>query len=192
LDVAGPPMIHVTRSRLPELILFGKSQTLETPLAVNAGNQIMVTSTPEGEISISKFAAKEADQKRIVSTKVDDVIRAIVDLGGTYPDVVQALQEAKATGALATRIEVDALPETGRTYDRVADANDEDKDGGASKKEVADAKKPSSPAPDLFYRKSAADAGSTKNSEETDANDDSEEKTAAKKGFWSRMFKSRS
>ena len=91
-------MVHVTRSRRPEVVLFGKDQRFLTPLAVNAGNQILVTSPASDEIAVSKFAANEPDQKRIVSTRVDDVIRAIVELGGTYPDVVQALQEAKAAG----------------------------------------------------------------------------------------------
>ncbi len=63
----------------------------------------------------------EADQKRVVSTRVDDVIRAIVELGGTYPDVVQALQEAKAAGCLEGRFEIDALPEAGRTYEATVD-----------------------------------------------------------------------
>jgi hypothetical protein len=40
-----------------------------------------------------------------------------VELGGTYPDVVQALQEAKTTGCLEGRFEVDALPEAGRSYE---------------------------------------------------------------------------
>ena len=117
LDTKGPPMIHVTRNRCAEVVLFGLNQRFLTPLALNAGNQIMVTSTPEGEISVSKFAPHEADQKRIVSSRVDDVIRAIVELGGTYPDVVQAIQEAKAAGCLEGRFEIDALPEMGRNYE---------------------------------------------------------------------------
>jgi len=121
LDTAGPPMIHVTRSRRPEIVLFGQDQRLLAPLSVNAGNQVMVTGTPEGKISVAKFSVEQSDQKRLVSTKVDEVIRAIVELGGTYPDVVQALQEAKAAGALPSRFQVDALPKAGRTYDRVAD-----------------------------------------------------------------------
>jgi hypothetical protein len=118
LDTSGPPMIHVTRSRRPEIVLFGPHQCLLVPLAVNAGNQIMVTSTDPDEIAVSKYTVDEPDQRRIVSTEVDEVIRAIVELGGTYPDVVQALQEAKAAGALASRFEVDALPEAGRAYER--------------------------------------------------------------------------
>jgi flagellar basal body P-ring protein FlgI len=128
LNCAGPPMIHVTRTRRPEIVLFGQQQQMLPPLAVNAGNRIMVTSCGRDEIAVSKFSVTESDQKRVVSTGVDEVIRAIVELGGTYPDVVQALQEAKAAGALPVRFEVDSLPEAGRLYDRAvvqADAGPE-------------------------------------------------------------------
>lgn len=117
LDTKGPAMIHVTRNRHAEVVLFGMNQRFLTPLVLNAGNQIMVTSSKEGEISVSKFVPHEADQKRTVSNRVDDVIRAIVELGGTYPDVVQAIQEAKAAGCLEGRFEIDALPEVGRSYE---------------------------------------------------------------------------
>jgi len=119
LDTSGTPMVHVTRSRRPEIVLFGRDQRLDTPLMVEAGNQIMVVGTEPDQIAVSKFAVGEMDQKRIVSNRIDEVIRAIVELGGTYPDVVQALQEAKEKGSLASRFEVDALPEAGRIYDRV-------------------------------------------------------------------------
>ena len=95
LDVDGPPMIHVTRNRIAEIVVFGRSQKFQTPLALSAGNEIMINSSGGDEISVSKYSVAGGDQKRIVSTQVDDVIRAVVDLGGTYPDVVQALAEAK-------------------------------------------------------------------------------------------------
>ncbi len=121
LDVGGPPMIHVTRNRRPELVVFGPDQRFNTPLAVNAGNRIMITGLPSGEVSVARYSVDEADEKRIVSSKIDDVIRAIVELGGTYPDVVQALQEAKRTNAMTGRFEIDALPEAGRRYQRSSD-----------------------------------------------------------------------
>jgi flagellar basal body P-ring protein FlgI len=123
LDVKGPPLVHVTRNRRAEVVLFGRDQRFLTPLAsINAGPRIMVTSTGPDQLSVSRFAPNEPDQKRIVSTRMDDVIRAIVAVGGTYPDVVQAFQEAKAGGALQGRFEVDAVPEGGRVYDRPAQA----------------------------------------------------------------------
>jgi flagellar basal body P-ring protein FlgI len=125
LDASGTPMIHLTRSRLPEVVLFGRDQRLAGPVALEAGNRIMVVGNEPGKVSVSKFAVDELDQKRVVSDRVDEVIRAIVELGGTYPDVVQALEQAKQKGALASRLEVDALPEAGRTHDRVAQSQPE-------------------------------------------------------------------
>jgi len=142
LDVAGPPMIHVTRSRRPEVVLFGRDQRLRCPLALEAGNQILIRGTSPGEVAVSRFSVDQPDQKRIVSDRVDAVIRAIIELGGTYPDVVQALQEAKASGALASRFEVDALPEAGRTYDRVADNRRDESDTAGARL--------MSPLPELF------------------------------------------
>jgi hypothetical protein len=125
LNVGGPPMIHATRSRRPEIVVFGPDQRLLTPLALNAGNQVMITSRGPDEITVSRFSVGKPDQRREVSTRVDDVIRAIAEVGGTYPDVVQALQEAKARGLLPSRFEVDALPTDGRAYDRMAGGQQE-------------------------------------------------------------------
>ncbi|MEA1950301.1 MAG: hypothetical protein U9N87_02880, partial [Planctomycetota bacterium] len=93
---------------------------LKAPLSLEAGPNIMVNSVGENQISISRFNVGMADQKRIVSMRVDEVIRAIVDLGGTYPDAVQMLQNAKAAKSLPSRFEIDALPRAGRRYNRVA------------------------------------------------------------------------
>ncbi len=188
LDVSGPPMIHVTHNRLPEIVLFGKEQNFLTPISVNAGNQIMVNSANPKEITISKFAVKEADQKRVVSTKVDEVIRAVAELGGTYPDVVQMLQEAKAAGALPSRFEIDAVPEAGRTYARIAT------DGGDAEQSKSSAKAASGKsAPDLFYKKvdkSSSDDGddAAKTPKNDSAEENSKEKPGPRHGFFGKIF----
>jgi flagellar basal body P-ring protein FlgI len=152
LEVPGPEMIHVTRSHRPEIVLFGKEQHFRLPLMLDAGKRIMVKGMSGEKITVSRFAANEEPEQREVSTRVDDVIRAIVALGGTYPDVMQALQQARTDGALVSRFEVDALPEPGRRFDRTAvrqvSSSDEAgaPDGEETQLEIA------TPLPDLFRR----------------------------------------
>lgn len=139
LATGGPPMIHVTRSLRPEIVVFGRDQQLETPFILEAGQSILVKGGDRENVVISKFAVNQPDQKRTVTSKVDDIIRGIVELGGTYPDVVQALQQAKTSHVLPGRFEVDALPDGDREYHRKDDG-----DGSRSQVEVA------SPPPELF------------------------------------------
>ncbi len=153
LDVAGPQMVHVTQSHLPEIVLFGKDQKLQLPLMLDAGKSILVNGMKGDKITVSKFAPGGEPEQKECSANVDEVIRAIVALGGTYPDVVQALQQAKADGALASRFEVDALPQAGRSYDRAAAKSKGDGEAGSD--DTAD-QSPSievaTPLPDLFSR----------------------------------------
>lgn len=144
LDTAGPPMVHVTRSRRAEVVLFGRDQFLQPPFTLEAGNEILVTCRGGNEMTVSRFAVNEPDQKRVVPARVDDLVRTIVELGGRYPDVVYALQQAKACGALASRFEVDALPAAGRTYSR----SDKATQSEAQRAETAS----HTPLPDLFAR----------------------------------------
>lgn len=141
LPTSGDPMVHVAWSKHPEIVLFGEGQILEGPLSIEAGNEIMVNSTPSGQVILAKYSVGQPDQRRTVSPRLEDVIHAIVDLGGTYPDVVQALQEAKAAGALKSRFEVDALPQAGRAYERTVKGED-----GSDEPHL----QPNSPMPDLF------------------------------------------
>ncbi len=120
LNTGGPPLIHLTRSFRPEVVLFGRQQALVPPLVVDAGGKILLHAAQDGTVTVSRYVAGEPDQKRVVSTQIDEIIRAMVDLGATYPDVVQVLAEAKAKGALEGRLEIDALPEGGRRYERRA------------------------------------------------------------------------
>ncbi|MFV2067250.1 MAG: flagellar basal body P-ring protein FlgI [Pirellulales bacterium] len=122
LDTKGPPMIHVTRSHRAEIVLFGRDQKIRLPLVADAGRRILVNGLKGERITVSRFEPGKEDEQRVVVNKVDDLIRAIVELGGTYPDVVQALVEAKAVGALEGQLHVDALPESGRRPHRTAEA----------------------------------------------------------------------
>ena len=182
LNTSGPPMIHVTKSKRPEIVLFGADQEFSTPLAVEAGNQILITGNKPGEVIVSRFAVHEPDQKRFVSTRVDDVIRAVVALGGSYPDVVQALQEARTHGCLAGRFEVDALPEAGRSYTRHA--------GGDKSEDASDGAKKDHPALPKEDGTAATDNADSTDAEKktASADADSGDKGHSSTGFFDRIW----
>jgi hypothetical protein len=158
LASSGPPLIHVTRSFRPELVMFGHEQHFTTPLVLDAGKSIMINAAEGSDkVTVSKFAVGEPDQKRVVSTKIDEVIRAIVELGGTYPDVVQVLQQAKTSQSLPGRFEVDAIPDANRSYIRKETEVAEDTDSEADAS-IDETKKPerievANPLPELFSRR---------------------------------------
>jgi flagellar basal body P-ring protein FlgI len=157
LDVKGPPMIHVTRSHHAELVLFGKEHAFQLPLVADAGKHILVNGLSGAQITISRFCVGEPTQQRVVSTDADEVIRAVVDLGGSYPDVVQLLQQAKESGSLASRFRVDALPEGGRQLLRSTDVKPEPENQQVRPENPDPAPEESyelaTPLPELFGRK---------------------------------------
>jgi len=148
VDVDGPPMIHFTRNMRPEIVMFGREQRFVPPLSLEAGPRILINSIDGEQISVTRFAVGEPDQKRVTSLDVDEVIRAVAEVGGTYPDIVQALQQAKGSKSLAGRLEMEAVPQAGRTYERespdsAAGATDEMSDEDTNVKR---------PLPSLFPR----------------------------------------
>ncbi len=112
------PMVHVTRSYRAEVVLFGQEQRFQAPFTLEAGKAIVVKAETDDQVVISRFAIGAPDRQLVVSSRIEEVIRAVVAIGGHYPDVVQLLQSARVARTLPTRLEVDALPAAGRRYDR--------------------------------------------------------------------------
>ncbi|MGV2334279.1 MAG UNVERIFIED_CONTAM: HEAT repeat domain-containing protein [Planctomycetaceae bacterium] len=42
IDSTGEPMVHVTRRRIPEIVLFGAEQGFRLPVVLNAGNRLSI------------------------------------------------------------------------------------------------------------------------------------------------------
>jgi hypothetical protein len=125
LKTEGEPLIHMTRNRLSEVVLFGADQRFSTPLALTAGNHINVNAPAGSEtITVTRFELGSPDQRKVVSTRVADVILTVAEMGGTYPDVAQMLSQADRQFNLPGSIAIDALPKAGRLYYRpVAENN---------------------------------------------------------------------
>ncbi len=110
LDVDGPSLVHVTRSHRPEIVLFGTDHPLADGLRAEAGSATVVV-VEGGTATINRFVPGEPDQRVETPARVDAVVRAIIGLGGTYPDAVQFLQQASSNRWLSGRLAFDALPD---------------------------------------------------------------------------------
>jgi len=110
LDVDGPALIHATRHERPEFVFFGTEHPLAHGLRAEAGRSIVVV--VEGSTArISRFAPGESDRETEVPADAVAIVRAIIEIGGGYPDAVQFLQQAAAGRFLSSRLAFDALPD---------------------------------------------------------------------------------
>ena len=124
------PMVHITRSRRPEIVLFGVDHPLRSPVLLFAGKHIMVQDGPHNELTVRRYASQGAeDSTEQCPARLDPLIRTLVNVGATYPDVVQVITQAAKNKSLASRVVFDAVPELGRKYYRHGDDGDEIDDG---------------------------------------------------------------
>jgi hypothetical protein len=123
IPTTGEPLIHVTRSKQPEVVVFGHEQKIDPPSFLYAGKSIVLKGTADGQIKISKFSASEdQDQTLVCPATLNDMIKGVVSLGATYSDVICMLREASRAGILHGKFAIEALPRPGRQH--YGDPND--------------------------------------------------------------------
>ena len=109
------PMIHFSRAKRPEIVLFGHQQTLaDNFLHVESG--LTVKGNGNGTVSVNSYSAKYGEDKIVCSNKVSEVIRALAKLGYGYGSLMKMFRAANQADTLNTRLVVNAIPKLGRTY----------------------------------------------------------------------------
>jgi hypothetical protein len=141
VDTTGPSMIHLSRSRVPEIVAFGQDIRLRRPDFLYAGKNIMLKSAGPNRIEAIRFEAGQNERRCECSDRLDDVVRTIAELGGGYVEVIECLREARRKNYLEPRIVVDALPRARRIHRRREEEGDQ--------QEMA-APQTSTPMPDIF------------------------------------------
>lgn len=177
VNSTGEPMVTFSRSNRPEIVIFGRNLKIQPPPFLYAGDKILIKSVNDSQVKLTKYEAGKDSEQAVCSTEVADIVRNIIQLGGGYADVLQALQSAKQKNYLTCRLEMDAMPGSIREYhreDSLAEKGDCD-----AKIEVAH------PVPDLFMDLlSNSNDHSGESHTDVDPPDDSE---TGNKGLFSRM-----
>jgi hypothetical protein len=133
LATEGSPLVHLTNRRFAEVVLFNAEQEFQTPIAIKAGEHILITAPSGSEtITVSRYELGKSHQRQQVSRRIADVVKAVSEMGASYPDVAQMLVQADNQQNLPGALEIDALPKAGRAYFR-PDPNNPEKPGKSTR-----------------------------------------------------------
>jgi hypothetical protein len=123
LDLETEPMIHLTKHQKPEVVLFGKGLKFKLPLALWAGRHIMIRAKDEGDsVVISRYKIGQPEIRETVPNSISGIIRRVVELGASYPDIAELLIQAQRQHNLPCDLEVDALPKAYNSFRRAGNA----------------------------------------------------------------------
>jgi flagellar basal body P-ring protein FlgI len=108
----SPGLVHLSSVKRAEIVLFGAEPTLRPPFAYQAGEFVVTATAPDVQATISRVGQQGGDPVRVqCSLKLEELIRTLAKMGGTYPEVIDILQQADATRTLSCRLTHDAWPQ---------------------------------------------------------------------------------
>ncbi|APW61165.1 flagellar basal body P-ring protein FlgI [Paludisphaera borealis] len=113
VETEGPPVVHVSRSRRSEIVVFGRGQKLQTPIVLGSGPVLLNAALNDDELDISKIVPSkfgDADVKVRSSLEIGEVIRHVANMGSTYPEVIAILEAAQKQKNLPGPLFVDSVP----------------------------------------------------------------------------------
>ncbi len=119
VDSEGPPLVHVSRTRRSEIVVFGRQQKLLTPVVLGAGAILLNAADNDEKIEISKIVPSpggDSDTKITTSLELAEVLKRLANLGAGYPEIVSVLETAQRQKNLAGELVVDAVPVTSASY----------------------------------------------------------------------------
>ena len=119
VQATGEPVIHVTRRRKPEIVLFGTDQRFSAPLVLRAGSDVLVQCPANGtKVKLTRITPGQPNKELYCSMRVSDVISAAAELGVEYPSILEMLLQAQKQRNLDGILAFDQLPQAGRTFQR--------------------------------------------------------------------------
>ena len=119
VDSEGPPLVHVSRTRRTEIVIFGRQQKLLTPIVLDGGEILINAGDNDEKVELSRIIAAQggdADAKVTTSLELADVVRQAANLGANYPQIVAILEKANKQRNLPGQLVVDAVPAASPAY----------------------------------------------------------------------------
>ena len=119
VDSEGPTLVHVSRTRRAEIVLFGRQQKLLPPIVLGTGAIWLNADVHDDKLELSKIVGSQsgdADAKVTSSLELAEVVRQSANLGASYPEIVTILENAHRQHNLPGQLVVDAVPSSNLVY----------------------------------------------------------------------------
>jgi flagellar basal body P-ring protein FlgI len=154
------PIVHFSRARRPEMVLFGHDHRLNENFLYRGGEWV-IRGTATDTIKVSRFSLRSKEKHEICRNRLEEVVRAIDRLGGGYRDVLELVKQAKESDRLNSRIVINAVPMPQRRYQRKNGTQEEK--GNAFSNLLA-----GTPLPELFRDRQTSENSRSRDSESVD------------------------
>lgn len=108
------PLIHVSLSRRPEIVLFGKGHALVPPFRLLAGEFAITAGAGDQRCTISHFPLhgdQEGGSRVRCSLELPDILKAMAAQGASFAEVIELLRQSDSCRCLSCRLRHDALPQ---------------------------------------------------------------------------------
>jgi hypothetical protein len=111
------PLLHVSTTTRPEIVVFGGDAVLKPPFSLLAGDfTITAGEDDQTQCNISRIQLRSRVHRKC-SLKITDVLRTMADMGGMYAEAVEVLQQANTCQCLNCPLRLDAVPQAVSVYE---------------------------------------------------------------------------
>ncbi len=115
VPVESSPMVHFSRSKRPEVVVFGDARVSDDFLYVETGTTIRSAGT--GKLKLIHYSKEHGREEVYCSTEVKDLIQTLSAHDFTYGRILRIFRKARKDESLVARLVVDAIPGMNRDYE---------------------------------------------------------------------------
>jgi len=108
----APPVLHFSKSKRPEIVVFGENQTVsDNFLHVEPG--LTVRGIGNGKVEIVRYSVDNGPIRKACSTQIAELIPTVASVGVDYSTLLSMFRDGKQNKLIDTRLVVNAVPRIG-------------------------------------------------------------------------------
>ncbi len=111
------PLVHLTSTKRAEVVLFGEEPTLLAPFSFLSGEFTITAKQGDEHCTVSRISLHHGAHRRQCPLKLEDVLRTLAGMGGTFADALEVLRQAHRCESVSCPVAVDALPQATSVYE---------------------------------------------------------------------------